>query len=74
VLDRAGHGLIFIAFDLIFIDGEDLRLAPIEERRARLRRLIPLRRYRACSSARRSRAMAPTSSPQHATVQTVKGG
>jgi ATP-dependent DNA ligase len=36
-----GRELVFIAFDLIFLDGQDLRRAPIEERRARLRGLIP---------------------------------
>jgi ATP-dependent DNA ligase len=38
---RGGHGLVFIAFDLMFLDGKDLRTAPIEERRAALRRLVP---------------------------------
>jgi ATP-dependent DNA ligase len=36
-----GRGLVFIAFDLMFLNGRDLRTAPIEERRAELRRLIP---------------------------------
>lgn len=34
------HDLIFFAFDLLHLDGEDLRPAPLEERRARLRLLI----------------------------------
>src|SRR5262249_4676186 len=36
---RGGRGLLFIAFDLLFLDGRDLRAVPIEERRAKLRRL-----------------------------------
>jgi bifunctional non-homologous end joining protein LigD len=32
--------LVFFAFDLLHLDGEDLRPAPLEERRARLRLLI----------------------------------
>ena len=36
-----GRGLVFVAFDLMFLDGKDLRALPIEERRAELRRLIP---------------------------------
>jgi bifunctional non-homologous end joining protein LigD len=31
------HELVFFAFDLLHLDGKDLRPAPIEERRARLR-------------------------------------
>lgn len=34
------HDLVFFAFDLLHLDGEDLRPAPLEERRARLRLLI----------------------------------
>jgi ATP-dependent DNA ligase len=49
--------LVFVAFDLIFVDGKDLRSLPIEERRAELRRLIGVssrtRRDRGCSSAKR---------------------
>lgn len=33
--------LVYIAFDLLFIDGVDLRTAPIEERREELSLLIP---------------------------------
>src|SRR5215472_5197275 len=36
-----GRGLVFVAFDLMFLDGKDLQTLPIEERRAELRRLIP---------------------------------
>jgi ATP-dependent DNA ligase len=36
-----GRGLVFIAFDLMFLDGKDLRALSLEERRAELRRLIP---------------------------------
>jgi ATP-dependent DNA ligase len=36
-----GRGLVFIAFDLMFLDGRDLRCLSIEERRAELRHLIP---------------------------------
>jgi hypothetical protein len=36
-----GRGLVFVAFDLMFLDGKDLRALPIQERRAELRRLIP---------------------------------
>jgi bifunctional non-homologous end joining protein LigD len=36
-----GRGLVFVAFDLMFLDGKDLRAVPIEERRAELRCLIP---------------------------------
>jgi ATP-dependent DNA ligase len=36
----APHRLVFFAFDLLHLDGEDLRQAPLEERRARLRWLL----------------------------------
>ena len=32
-----GRGLVFVAFDLMFLDGKDRRALPIEERRAELR-------------------------------------
>lgn len=35
-----GDKLIYYAFDLLFEDGEDLREAPLSERKARLKRLI----------------------------------
>jgi bifunctional non-homologous end joining protein LigD len=39
---RSGNAanLLFIVFDLLWIDGEDLRPRPIEERRARLERIM----------------------------------
>jgi ATP-dependent DNA ligase len=36
-----GRGLVFVAFDLMYRDGKDLRALPLEERRAELRRLMP---------------------------------
>ena len=36
----------FVAFDLLAVDGEDLRDAPQDERRARLERLLARRRRR----------------------------
>ena len=44
------HPLVYFAFDLPFVDGEDLRAAPLEERKARLAALLaaapePLLRY-----------------------------
>jgi hypothetical protein len=36
-----GRGLVFVAFDLMFLDGKDLRALAVQERRAELRRLIP---------------------------------
>lgn len=40
-ISLGGRGLVFIAFDLPFLDGRDLRGAPLEERRGALHRLIP---------------------------------
>ena len=40
-IGNRGRGLVFVAFDLPFLDGKDLRSAPLEERRALLRKLIP---------------------------------
>ena len=40
-IGNRGKGLVFVAFDLPFLDGKDLRSAPLEERRALLRKLIP---------------------------------
>ncbi|WP_158274683.1 DNA ligase D [Sphingosinicella humi] len=37
---RRPRGLIFMAFDLLHLDGQDLRREPVEERRAKLRDLI----------------------------------
>ena len=39
---RGGRGLVFVAFDLLFLDGKDLRSTTLEERRSRLERLLPL--------------------------------
>jgi bifunctional non-homologous end joining protein LigD len=36
-----GRGLVFIAFDLLFLNGRDLRGIGLEDRRKELRRLIP---------------------------------
>jgi bifunctional non-homologous end joining protein LigD len=36
----AGERASFVAFDLLTIDGEDLRLRPLEERRAAVSRLL----------------------------------
>src|SRR6476659_4809517 len=41
VIGSKGRGLVFVAFDLPFLDGRDLRWVPLEERRALLRELIP---------------------------------
>jgi ATP-dependent DNA ligase len=40
-ISLGGRGLVFIAFDLMFLDGKDLRTLPIEDRRTELRQLIP---------------------------------
>ena len=37
---KAPHRLVFFAFDLLHLDGQDLRGRPLMERRALLRRLI----------------------------------
>lgn len=39
-IDREPHRLVFFAFDLLHLDGEDLLDAPIEERRAMLREIL----------------------------------
>lgn len=39
-IDREPHRLVFFAFDLLELDGEDLRDSPIEERRGMLRELL----------------------------------
>jgi DNA ligase D-like protein (predicted ligase) len=36
-----GRSLVFVAFDLMFLNDKDHRTLPLEERRAELRRLIP---------------------------------
>lgn len=40
-ITRRNPALTFVAFDLMHLDGEDLRQRPIEERRARLLDLLP---------------------------------
>jgi bifunctional non-homologous end joining protein LigD len=37
---KAPHRLVFFAFDLLHLDGQDLRRTPLIERRAALRKLI----------------------------------
>jgi len=37
---RPGTALVYFAFDLLALDGQDLRPRPIEERKARLRELV----------------------------------
>ncbi len=39
-IHKAPHRLVFFAFDLLHLDGEDLRRMPLIERRAALRKLI----------------------------------
>ena len=39
-LDRASHRLVLFAFDMLFLDGRDLRNWALEQRRAKLRWLI----------------------------------
>jgi bifunctional non-homologous end joining protein LigD len=41
-LDREPHRLVMFAFDMLFLDGIDLRRLPLIERREKFRRLIPL--------------------------------
>jgi bifunctional non-homologous end joining protein LigD len=38
---RGGRGLVMVAFDLLFLDGKDLRSLPLAERRRQLQRLLP---------------------------------
>ena len=40
-ISRGGRGLVFVAFDLLFLDDKDLRTVPLEERRRALRKLMP---------------------------------
>jgi ATP-dependent DNA ligase len=39
-MESAPHRLVMFAFDLLFLDGQDLRRLPLVERRAKLRQLI----------------------------------
>src|SRR5215207_9220437 len=41
-IDRAPHRLVMFAFDLLFLDGADLRRQPLIERREKLRTLVPI--------------------------------
>ena len=41
-----GRTLVYVAFDLLFLDGRDLRSLPLVERKARLARLLKGRRSR----------------------------
>jgi len=38
--EGAGAGLVYVVFDLLWLDGADLRARPLEERRERLERLL----------------------------------
>lgn len=38
--DKKSDRLIYFAFDLLFLEGEDLRMLPLEERKARLGELV----------------------------------
>jgi bifunctional non-homologous end joining protein LigD len=40
---RGRHPVCFVAFDLLWLNGEDLRPLPLVERKARLKRLFPRR-------------------------------
>jgi bifunctional non-homologous end joining protein LigD len=40
-IDGAPHRLVMFAFDLLWLDGEDLRRLPLIERREKLHRLLP---------------------------------
>jgi DNA ligase D-like protein (predicted ligase) len=39
-IEGASHRLVMFAFDLLFLDGKDLRRLPLIERRAKLRQLV----------------------------------
>ena len=56
------HSLIFSAFDVLHLDGNDLRDLPLVERRARLKKLIGDEGAGAANSARSSSATLPRSS------------
>jgi len=43
---EAGRSLVYVAFDLLFLDGRDLHALPLVERKARLARLVKGRRGR----------------------------
>ena len=48
---ETGRALVYVAFDLLFLDGRDLRPLPLVERKARLARLLKGRRGRLRYSA-----------------------
>jgi bifunctional non-homologous end joining protein LigD len=48
---ESGRSLVYVAFDLLFLDGHDLRPLPLVERKARLARLLRGRRGRLRYSA-----------------------
>jgi bifunctional non-homologous end joining protein LigD len=39
-IHKAPHRIVFFAFDLLHLDGQDLRRTPLIERRAALRKVI----------------------------------
>jgi bifunctional non-homologous end joining protein LigD len=49
--DQTGRSLVYVAFDLLFLDGRDLRPLSLVERKARLARLLEGRRGRLRYSA-----------------------
>ncbi|HKU06250.1 MAG TPA: DNA ligase D [Bradyrhizobium sp.] len=44
IADGKTDDLTYFAFDLLFVDGEDLRALPLRERKARLKRLLEARK------------------------------
>jgi bifunctional non-homologous end joining protein LigD len=48
---ETGRSLVYVAFDLLFLDGRDLRSLPLVERKAQLARLLKARRGRLRYSA-----------------------
>ena len=40
IAEGGGRGIAYYAFDLLFLDGEDLRKLPLSERKARLKKLL----------------------------------
>jgi ATP dependent DNA ligase domain len=60
-IHQARHRLVLFAFDLLHLDGKDLRKTPLIERRAALRKLVQQDPARRSSSAIMSRAMALSS-------------